>query len=508
MSDRLAQHRYRHPRGVYLVSATEMWERFSYYGITALLVLYLTAPVVEDGFGWSAPEAIRLYGLYAGLAFAAPAFGGWVSSSVLGERRCILWGGTAIMLGHVLLGGPAYLPVLIGGVSGVPIEAVLRHSELEQGRLLLDSVEREQLRLALVAMVGSEASLRAVSAAYLLRSWSFFGGLALVIVGTALIKPTISSILGKLYAPDDPKRVFGFTLFMMGVWTGSFCANFVAGSLGERFGWHLGFMAAAVGMAVGLGAYAALHRKLLANIGERPDHTGSMRTWFARFATLTSAEKHRLRVLAMLSAFTVVYGIAFYQKAGFIHLLVRENVVRTIGGFEVPAAWFLSISTGGFLLFAPMVSYLMARARRHPDAAQCLVLGLASLACGYLIFLLAATGAGEGDGRLSMIWIVAAYLFFGLGDVFIWPPQLAAVTALAPASMTSFIVGLWYVTVGAGAYGAGLVGAWAREAGMQTGFSVLFAMLVVATVAALVLRRWMTVSPASVPRSAVQGVHS
>ncbi|MBL8267988.1 peptide MFS transporter [Steroidobacter sp.] len=507
MSDSPAQ-RYRHPAGVYLVSATEMWERFSYYGITALLVLYLTAPVVADGFGWSAPEAIRLYGLYAGLAFAAPAFGGWVSSSVLGERRCILWGGAAIMLGHVLLGGPAYLPALLGAFSGVPVEEVLRQSALVQGRLLLDSAQREGLRLALLNVTGSDANLGAVSAAYVLRSWSFFGGLALVIVGTALIKPTISSIMGKLYAPDDPKRVFGFTLFMMGVWTGSFCANFVAGSLGERFGWHLGFMAAAVGMAIGLGAYAALQRKLLANIGERPDHTGSMRTWFARFTRLTPAEKHRLRVLAMLSAFTVVYGIAFYQKAGFIHLLVRESVVRDIGGFEVPAAWFLSISTGGFLLFAPMVSYVMARARRQPDAAQCLVMGLASLACGYVIFLLAATWAADANGMLSMAWIVAAYLCFGLGDVFIWPPQLAAVTALAPASMTSFIVGLWYVTVGAGAYGAGLVGAWARETGTQTGFTVLLVMLVVATLLAFALRRWMTVRPASWSRSDLQGVDS
>src|SRR5262245_32406445 len=133
-----------HPPGLFLVSFTEMWERFSYYGISALFVLYLAAPLNEGGFGWPAARAVWLYGVYAGLAFATPAVGGWISSSYLGERRCIVIGGLAIMAGHVLLGGPAYFPNLLGVMSGLPIEQILRGSHIEQGMLSLDAARLTQ----------------------------------------------------------------------------------------------------------------------------------------------------------------------------------------------------------------------------------------------------------------------------------------------------------------------------------------------------------------------------
>jgi POT family proton-dependent oligopeptide transporter len=481
----------RHPKGVFLVSFTEMWERFSYYGISALLVLYLTAPVARGGFGWSAEEAIRLYGLYAGLAFALPAVGGWISSTFWGERRCIAVGAAAIMAGHLLLGGPAYLPDLFGSLSGLPVEQVLRELGQAHGRLSIDPALQRELESLLIAATGSRAGLNVLTAAYRASGLSFFGGLALVIAGTGLIKPTISSVVGKLYAGDDRRRVFGFTLFMVGIWSGSFLANFVAGTLGERLGWHYGFMSAAVGMGAGLAVYVVLSRTWLGNVGVDRDHAGPPAGWLRTIRRLTAGERRRLGVIGILSLFTMLYGIAFYQKAGMLHLLVRDGVDRTIGGFEIPASWFLSVSTGSFLVLAPSIGLLLARLDRVPDTATCLVLGLGSIGIGYVVLLTGITFGAAHPGLLSMSWIVCAYVFFGLGDVFIWPPQLAAVTALAPASMVSFVVGVWYVTVGAGTYGAGLVGAWAQSADPGFACALLLAMLALATLSAFALRPWL-----------------
>ncbi|HET6629498.1 MAG TPA: peptide MFS transporter [Woeseiaceae bacterium] len=480
-----------HPRAVFLVSSTEMWERFSYYGITALLVLYLTAPVVNGGFGWKAEDAIRLYGLYAGLAFASPAIGGWISSSLLGERRCIALGGVAIMFGHLFLGGPAYMPGLVGSVTGIPVATILDEATVAGGMVTLDPSMMLEFGRALRSVTGSGEGLSAVVLGYRAASLSFYAGLALVILGTALIKPTVSSIVGKLYEPHDRRRTFGFTLFMVGVWSGSFLANLVSGTLGERLGWHYGFMSAAAGMGLGLLTYSIFSRSLLGDIGTKPDHSGSARSWFRTVSRLTGEEQRRLGVVALLSLFTVVYSVAFYQKAGLIHLIVRDGVDRTIAGFEIPASWFLSVSTGSFLILAPSLGLLLNRIGRFPDTATSVIIGLASLAAGYVILLTAVMTTPAGAHTMPMMWVVSAYVFFGLADVFIWPPQLAAVTVLAPKSMTSFIVGLWYVTVGLGTYGAGLVGAWAQSTGPARAFTWLLLMLVAGMLAASMLRPWM-----------------
>lgn len=482
-----------HPPGIFLVAATEMWERFSYYGISALFVLYLTAPVAQDGFGWAAADAVRLYGLYAGLAFAAPAVGGWISSGYLGERRCIAWGGAAIMLGHVLLGGPAYFPALVGALSGVPVEEILRNANVAQGGF----VASEQARAALVQAAGGSGpdAVGAVILAHQLKSSSFLVGLAFVVIGTALIKPTISSIVGKLYAPDDPRRVFGFTLFMAGIWSGAFAANFVAGTLGERLGWHYGFMAAALGMAIGLTAYLLLQARLLGDVGREPDRTSTGgASVLSMLAATTREERRRLAALVVMSLFTVVYSIAFYQKFGMLALFVKSSVDRTVGGFEVPASWFLSVSTVAFLLFAaPVGAWFARRARagRPVDPPTSLTLGLGAIVCGYALLIYAIDRYFvDGVAQVPMPWFVASYAFFGIGDIFIWPSQLAIVTALAPRSMTSFAVGSWYVTVGAGTYIAGAVGAWGQQVGTLTTLVRVLIFVLIAIGVIHLLRPW------------------
>jgi POT family proton-dependent oligopeptide transporter len=478
-----------HPPGIFLVSATEMWERFSYYGISALFVLYLTAAPASGGFGWATDDAVRLYGLYAGLAFAGPAVGGWVSSSVLGERRCIVIGATAIMFGHVLLGGPAYFPLLMESLSGLPVSSILQQSGVVQGQLLPD--DSILASLAVAAQAAGTQAPRAVTIAYLLRGWSFVAGLGLVVIGTALIKPTISSIVGKLYAPDDPRRVFGFTLFMAGIWGGAFTANFAAGTLGERVGWHYGFMAAAIGMGIGLTSYLLLQQRLLGDLGREPDRRHPGASPFRLLSETTPRERQQLAALLVMSLFTVVYSIAFYQEFGLLTLFVKESVDRSIAGFEIPASWFLSVSTLSFLLFAPAIGAVLARRGRSPGPASSLEWGLGALACGYIVLIVFIDRHVIAQGSpVPMMWFIAAYAFFGIGDAFIWPAQLAIVTALAPRSMTSFAVGVWYVTVGAGTYIAGIVGAWGERVGVVQALLAILALLCASIVVVRGLRGW------------------
>jgi len=480
-----------HPKGVFLVAGTEMWERFSYYGISALFVLYLTAPATEGGFGWAAPEAIRLYGIYAGLAFASPVVGGWISSNFWGERRCIAVGGCAIMLGHLLLGGPAYLPAALGAFTGLPIADALRAADVARG-LSIDAGAHAALAAAAASHGIGADRLPALALAYRLSAGSFLAGLACVIVGTALIKPTISSIVGKLYAAHDPRRIFGFTLFMAGIWAGAFSANFVAGTLGERVGWHYGFMAAALGMGVGLGAYFLLQARWLQDVGRHADNRGSSRSLRAQFAALSGAERGRLAAILVMCIFTVVFSVGYYQQFGLLHLFVNRSVDRLIAGFEVPASWFLSISTGSFLVFAPVVGAFLSRRERQGrpvDPVTILAWGLGSLAGAYAL-LLAAIGGESGGHGVSAPFFAAGYMLCGLGDVFIWPPQLALVTRLAPTTMKSFIVGGWYVTVGLGTYLAGVVGEWGSGAGLPVALGSVLGLVAAGILALLLLRPW------------------
>jgi POT family proton-dependent oligopeptide transporter len=207
-----------YPKGVFLLSFTEMWERFSYYGMLALLVLFLTADVAHHGFGWERDDALKLYGFYTGLIFTAPLLGGWIANNYWGERRCILVGGILIACGHACMAAPRVLPDFAAA--------------------------------------------------------GFFGGLGLIILGTMLLKPTISSIVGQFFSQTDQRRDGAFALFLVGIYVGEIAGVFVAGYLGERVAWHWGFGAAGIGMTLGLLVYTANQDRYLADLGRKPGGGG------------------------------------------------------------------------------------------------------------------------------------------------------------------------------------------------------------------------------------------
>jgi POT family proton-dependent oligopeptide transporter len=225
-----------------------------------------------------------------------------------------------------------------------------------------------------------------------------------------------------------------------------------------------------------------------------PDQRATGASAFRLLAATTPLERKKLAGILVMSLFTVVYAIAFYQKFGLLSLFVQSSVERHVLGFEIPVSWLLSVSTTTFLLSAPLVGGLLTRRaqRGKPvDPATSLTFGLGSLVCGYVLLILVVQHFFVAQGaKVPVGWMVASYAFFGVGDVFIWPAQLAIVTALAPRSMTSFAVGSWYVTVGAGNYIAGIVGAWGDGAGVLPMLAGVLAMLITAIVAVQALRGW------------------
>ena len=487
-------HFWGHPKGVFLVTIVEMWERFSYYGMMGLLVLFLTAAPVDDGFGWDRAAAIKLYGMYSGLVFVSPAIGGWLSSYYLGERKCILIGGLSVALGHLFLAGPAYFPELVDMLAAAPVEQMLNTSDPVYGRFSLSEPEWSSIRQK-ISVVGEFAARQDelafwIKLSYTLKSWSFIVGLALIVAGTGFIKATVSSIVGKLYAENDSRRDTGFTIFMVGIWIGSFLSSFIAGTLGEKMGWHWGLGIAGVAMAVGISIYLIWHNRILGNVGCRPDRrlvpADSDRT-----SRLNNIEVCRLFAMLTMSAFTIIYAVAFYQKGGLIHLMIQQSVDRTVGSFEIPATWFLAISTGGFIILAPLVARGVDRLSAGGitiDVVQKQATGLAAMAVAYVFLFKAAQDVQMGGSSVSMWWFVCAYVFFAIGDIFVWPPQISVVGRYAPPRLKSFYIGAWYVTVGLGTYVSGYVGAFGYEVGVPQLFRALLLVSAASSVALILLR--------------------
>lgn len=448
-----AQTWWAHPKGVFLVAFTEFWERFSYYGMLGLLVLFLTAPVAEGGFGWESKSAILLFGFYSGLAFATPLFGAWLANNYLGERRCIALGGVLLSVGHLLLAAPHAVPDLMCLLTGVDVKAIFEAANVTLGALTINEETARRLRAALNQQ-GAVSGFSGVSTAYGLVSAGFYLGLVLIIIGTALIKPTISSIVSRLYPDKSAARDAGFAIFFMFIYMGSISANLIAGFLGEKVGWAYGFGAAGVGMTFGVTLYLLKQNTYLGDIGKTPSRPPD-----GPNNPLTRSERDRLYAIALQGLFTVVYAAAFFQKGGLLTLFARDELDRSVFGFTVPVTWLLIISTSVFVALAPASGQLWKRLDRrsaNPSAAAKLAMALGLIAAGYLLMSAAGLQA-DNAGAAWLGWMVMTYILFGLADLLVWPIQIALVSKLAPKRYTALCIGGWYLTVGLGTWLSGAI---------------------------------------------------
>jgi POT family proton-dependent oligopeptide transporter len=416
-----------HPRGLSTLFFTEMWERFSYYGMRAFLILYMTAPATlggGGGLGFEVPRAGSVYGTYVGSVWFATIFGGVIADRWLGAYRSVLYGGAIIALGHFTLAFRA-LPF-------------------------------------------------------------FYAGLALIVLGTGLLKPNATTMLGSLYDERDARRDAGFSIFYMGINLGAFIGPIIAGALAQNVDWHLGFACAGVGMTLGLIQYVLGRDRLrpaLARVAVR-----------AQSATpgvgFTREEWGRMGAVLVFFVFAALFWAAYEQAASTLNLFADRYADRTVLGWTVPTSWFVSIQALFVILLSPIFAWLWVRlGPREPSTPVKFAFGLLFVGLSFVLLLpagaMAQQGGGGGGGvvLVSSLWLVAAYFIQVLGELCLSPVGNSVVTKLAPPRIVGMMMGVWFLAIAAGNKLAGLI------AGLSATvpFTTLFGAVAAATIGAAVV---------------------
>lgn len=432
-----------HPVGLFLLFATEMWERFSYYGMRALLVLTVVSGphAANPGFGWTDSDALSLYGWFTGIVYFTPLIGGWLADNYLGQRLSVIIGGLIMAAGQFTIA---------------------------------------------VSIPGSQSI--------------FFAGLALLAIGNGFFKANISTMVGDLYREGDRRRDSAFTIFYMGINTGAFLAPLVCSTLGEdpAFGWRYGYMAAGCGMLLSVLIQLALAQRLLGEVGVQPSRARAAASGTDMAAPLTAVERDRLRVIFMLFVFVVLFWTAFEQAGGLMNLYAEEKTNRFLTAtYEIPAGYFQSVNALFIVLLGPVFAAIwtrLARIGRNPAAPKKMIMGLLLTGFGFL-FMVGAVFDQQAHGKASMLWLVAAYFFHTMGELCISPVGLSMVTKLAPLRLASVMMGVWFLVNFTANVLAGQVGALAEHLGELTIFGGLFVVLAVFAVllwmVSATLVRWM-----------------
>jgi POT family proton-dependent oligopeptide transporter len=436
-----------HPRGLATLFFTEFWERFSYYGMRSLLILFMTAAGVKGGLGFSAAKAGAIYGLYTMFVYLLSLPGGWIADQLLGQRRAVFVGGVIIACGHFSMAFEGLTP--------------------------------------------------------------FYLGLFLITIGTGLLKPNISTMVGELYPEGGARRDAGFSVFYMGINSGGFIAPFVCGALGQGINWHYGFVAAGVGMVLGLVQYVAGGKHLgsiglAANAGDDPAMrrraslslvvfgvvalgvvaamasgalpvTPQQLAGSAFFVVvglavvfflyqflaggLVGDERKRVLVIAVLFAFSFLFWAGFEQAGSSLNLFADRLTDRVIGGWTMPASFLQSVNSMFIILLAPVFSWLWLRlASRQPSAPMKFALGLIGLGAGFAVMVWASLRTAGGTKQVLPTWLITTYLLHTIGELCLSPVGLSTVTKLAPHRKVGQMMGVWFMSLALGNLLAGLIG--------------------------------------------------
>ncbi|MEX0733267.1 MAG: peptide MFS transporter [Steroidobacteraceae bacterium] len=421
-----------HPKGLFLLFVTEMWERFSYYGLRALLVLYAVAAThaANPGLGWAEPQALRLYGWYTGLTYLTPLLGGWLADNYLGQRRAVIIGGIMMALGQFTLAAPLDL------LGTTPAWSA-----------------------ALVGIAFPETPT------------SFYVGLLGLIIGNGFFKPNISTMVGDLYPQGDARRDGAFTIFYMGINLGAFLAPLVCSTLGEdpAYGWRVGFLAAGIGMCLSVIIQLAFAQRYIGDVGRMPAAHRSLKLAGGQKHPLTPVERDRLRVIFVIFTFVVIFWATFEQAGGLLNLFAEKYTDRQAGSFLVPTGWFQSLNPLFIVLlgipFSMLWSKLGARGK-NPATPVKMYLGLAQVALGFIFLVIAVFEMQRtADVKAGMVWLVLGYLFHTTGELCISPVGLSMITKLAPLRLASLMMGVWFLVNFFGNTLAGYIGAFTENMG-------------------------------------------
>ena len=456
-----------HPKGLQTLFFTEMWERFSYYGMRALLILFMTAAPAAGGLGFDTAAAGAVYGLYTSMVYLASLPGGWIADRLIGQRRAVLWGGILIACGHFSMAFPSLS--------------------------------------------------------------TFYLGLVLIVIGTGLLKGNVSVLVGKLYAPGDQRRDAGFSIYYMGINTGAFIAPLVCGFLGQRVNWHIGFGAAGVGMVLGIIQYvlggshlgtaglepappkspeeaAAVRRSaklwgglatafvVLVGLGMA---TGTLAVTATQIADIagylllittvvffgwlffagdwTSAERKRLYVIGVFFLAAALFWSSFEQGGSTLNLFAARDTRTSLFGWEFPSSWFQSVNAIFIIVFAPVFAWLWLRlGSREPSSPFKFSLGLILVGLGFVVMMLAATAAADGT-KVGPSWLLVTYLLHTFGELCLSPVGLSSMTKLAPARVSSLMMGVWFLGASVGNFIGGRLAAFYEAWSLTQLFGVVAA---------------------------------
>ncbi len=435
-----------HPRGLSTLFFTEMWERFSYYGMRALLILFMTAAPAAGGLGFDTATAGAIYGLYTSMVYMTTLPGGWIADRLIGPQRAVLYGGILIAAGHFSMAVPSLT--------------------------------------------------------------TFYFGLCLIVIGTGLLKGNVSVIVGRLYAADDPRRDAGYSIFYMGINTGAFIAPLVCGYLGQRVDWHAGFGAAGVGMVLGIVQYVA-GQKHLGDAGRYPaasaagDDAARQRRIAVRWTVLTiatlvaigvgaytgmlpitptqvadaagyflllltvaffgwlylspgwtRAERNQLYVIGVLFVGAALFWSQFEQAGSTLNLFADRNTRNTLLGWDFPSTWYQALNSLYIIALAPLFAWLwvwLARRRREPSSPAKFGVGLVLVGAGFAVLVGAAVLAERGV-MVSPMWLVVVYFLHTCGELALSPVGLSAMSKLAPVRIGGLIMGVWFLASAVGNY--------------------------------------------------------
>jgi proton-dependent oligopeptide transporter, POT family len=430
-----------HPRGLSTLFFTEMWERFSYYGMRAILILFMTAKVTEGGMGLDTADAGVIYGLTTAMVYMAALPGGWIADQFLGLRKAVFLGGILIAAGNLCLVIPS--------------------------------------------------------------TTAFYTGLALIIAGTGLLKPNVSAIVGQLYTAADTRRDAGFSIFYMGINTGALIAPLLCGWV-ARYNWRYGFGLAGLGMIVGLIQYV-LGRTNLGDAGIAPAGAGDpvksrnrlllglyilggilalvvclglaglvtakgiadgsglvlltlvvvFFAWLLTSGQWTRVERKRLFVIVGLFIAAAIFWSVFEQAGSTLNLFAERSTNNRVMGYDFPAPWYQSVNSMFLISLAPVFAWLWVRlGSREPSSPAKFAFGLLLVGLGFLVLSSGATAATSGT-KVSPMWLVGTYLLHTMGELCLSPVGLSAMTKLAPSSVTGLMMGVWFLALSVGNYMGG-----------------------------------------------------
>ena len=435
-----------HPRGLSTLFFTELWERFSYYGMRALLILFMTDMVATGGLGMTDVTATAIYGLYTFAVYAVALPGGWIADRLMGQRQAVLWGGIVIAAGHFTMA----IPTTTG----------------------------------------------------------FYLGLILIVLGTGLLKPNVSAIVADLYPEGGARRDAGFSVFYMGINVGALAGPLVCGTLGENVNWHLGFSAAGVGMALGIAQYVWGWR-YLGDAGvlrvTPSERARALRTFFSGVALvvglvvmmvflqstglltlsflnvaqgtgvtisvlvilyfayvfllggLTRDERKRVAVIPLLFLAAAVFWSGFEQAGSSMNLFAERLTDRVVFGWEAPASWLQSINPLFIVVLAPVFGSLWVwLGARNPSIPVKFAYGLVQLGLGFFVLAWGSTFTVDGD-LVSPMWLIMTYFFHTTGELCLSPVGLSSITKLSPKRFVGQMMGIWFMATALGSLLAGLV---------------------------------------------------